>query len=544
MKISKMEDGEHFEFSELERDISDHVFTMDRAVRRLDGSGNGPSFYEGSLDGNVRKEREANYEAVSLPNDDCYGTVQLGGDVTNAEIGCDYWFSPSIWSESYEGGVRSSGYHRCIRSDIAWEPCDVPERPLCPDNAAREESVHVSSLLSDEGDGSAQRERHGVEDNWRELGAGGDAWDSRTRRSDRGVREDIDANRLGSGGGAGRRERVGDDELGRGRSVCDGGGADGTTSEATAELNAKSFLLTYAQCSINKKDLFDYLERKGALERLIVCEERHADGSPHLHAFVTYKNKKSHCSMRYFDFHGYHPNIRIHKKGCDPKVSAENCWNYCLKADPAPLIYGDRPEKKKRKREATFRNALELSQRTGVRSAMDVLLAECAYETMIHYEQIERALLAERRKHSKHTTAARPLSDFEFAPKNLPPLETLFMYGATDLGKTAYARAMLPEAALIRHVDQLKGVDFSKGLIFDDFAVSHWPVTSIIHLLDWDEESGINVKHSHVIIPPHTKKIFTSNCSFERWLPETISDEHLQACRRRVHVVHINTRLF
>jgi len=37
--------------------------------------------------------------------------------------------------------------------------------------------------------------------------------------------------------------------------------------------------------------------------------------------------------------------------------------------------------------------------------------------------------------------------------------------------------------------------------------VSHWPPTAVIHLLDWDEPRGLDVKHGHVVIPPHTRKI-------------------------------------
>ena len=113
-----------------------------------------------------------------------------------------------------------------------------------------------------------------------------------------------------------------------------------------------------------------------------------------------------------------------------------------------------------------------------------------------------------------------------------------------DSGKTAWARSLLPEATVVRHRDQLRDCDFSKGIIFDDFDVSHWPPTAVIHLLDWDEASGIDVKHGHVVIPPHTRKIFTHNREFEWWLSKDATSEQVAACRRRLHVINIHVSLY
>jgi len=101
----------------------------------------------------------------------------------------------------------------------------------------------------------------------------------------------------------------------------------------------------------------------------------------------------------------------------------------------------------------------------------------------------------------------------------------LYINGPTGLGKTQWARSLLPEATVISHRDQLRDCDFSKGIIFDDFDVSHWPPTAVIHLLDWDEPRGLDVKHGHVVIPPHTRKIFTHNREFERWLSDDATAE-------------------
>lgn len=532
-----------------EHEFEDDVCWTPRECGRFDDAADGCGFYEGSVDEFIRPSGEDDFEAMPSR----YGRPGLEDDRNSGELDeatrSNWPFSPSIWSADCESSLGASGYHGFLRHEQPRQSCDVADGVVQSESAACEARVFLSSMESDAGRGNDGAGSVRVRMHVDAVDVGRDARDAGAFGFDHGVRGDDCADALAGGRGGDRGRECGRNDVGRHGSVCDRGGrldaAPDTTAEASsARLSAKSFLLTYAQCPVNKQDLFDYLLRKGETERLIVCEEAHADGNPHLHAFVCYKQKKVNCSMKYFDFFGYHPNIRVHKPGCDPVVSAVNCWNYCMKSDVNPLTHGAPPEKQKRKRESAFRDALSVCQRTSVGAAMDVLLAECAYETLVHYEQIERALLSERRKHSKCRIAARSLADFSAAPKNLPNEKALYFWGDTNLGKTAFARALLPEAQLVRHIDQLKGVDFSKGIIFDDFAVSHWPVTSIIHLLDWEEESGINVKHSHVVIPPHTKKIFTSNVDFEKWLPETISSEHLQACRRRMHVVHINFRLF
>lgn len=200
--------------------------------------------------------------------------------------------------------------------------------------------------------------------------------------------------------------------------------------------------------------------------------------------------------------------------------------------------------KEKRKREAKFQMAMQLARNEGVNSAMVFLEENCAFEVVTKYDQIVRALTAIRNKSARPRTAPRALCSFDRAPLIIDGWRVLYINGPTGCGKTAWARALLPEAAVVRHRDQLRDVDFSKGVIFDDFDVSHWPPTAVIHLLDWEESSGIDVKHGHVVIPENTRKIFTHNGEFNRWVSKDATEEQVEACRRRVHVVNVHTKLF
>jgi len=153
-------------------------------------------------------------------------------------------------------------------------------------------------------------------------------------------------------------------------------------------------------------------------------------------------------------------------------------------------------------------------------------------------------LTSHRDKRMRLAPPSRTLNDFKRHPDVPDDWRVLFIWGKSGVGKTQYAKALLPGATIVSHGDQLKDCDFSKGVIFDDFSVAHWPPTSVIHLVDWDEPRGIHCRYAHVVIPPYTKKIFTFNRLLDAWCPPSITEEQFQAVRRRIHVIEINETLF
>lgn len=56
-------------------------------------------------------------------------------------------------------------------------------------------------------------------------------------------------------------------------------------------LNAINVLFTYPQCPLAKEEVYDFLVAKFDPQHILVAHEKHADGSPHLHAFLRFKNK-------------------------------------------------------------------------------------------------------------------------------------------------------------------------------------------------------------------------------------------------------------
>jgi len=314
-------------------------------------------------------------------------------------------------------------------------------------------------------------------------------------------------------------------------------------------LKARGFFLTYSQTQVSRDRITQWFSRQNRMKRVVVGQEHHQDGHLHWHVTIEYEVPKDLRAQTYFDIDGEHPNIGIWSPNNPTKQTYENWfkfhWDYCKKEDQTPFIVGEEPkDNRKRKRNEIFTEAIELARLQDVKAGMEFLEKNAPYDLLTKYEQIHRALVRLRQIRQNMQAPARAVSEFPHAPLLVENWRVLYLNGPTGRGKTQWARSLLPEATLVSHRDQLRDCDFSKGIIFDDFDVSHWPPTAVIHLLDWDEPRGLDVKHGHVVIPAHTRKIFTHNREFERWLSEDATDDQVAACRRRIHVINIHVSLY
>jgi hypothetical protein len=109
------------------------------------------------------------------------------------------------------------------------------------------------------------------------------------------------------------------------------------------------------------------------------------------------------------------------------------------------------------------------------------------------------------------------------------------LWGEAGIGKTEYAKHLLPNALFASHLDDLGGYNCDyDGIIFDDMKFLHLPRTAQIHLVDIDNDRSVHIRYKVARIPAHTKKIFLTN--------ETdgyIFDIHDAAIRRRVNVIKL-----
>lgn len=113
------------------------------------------------------------------------------------------------------------------------------------------------------------------------------------------------------------------------------------------------------------------------------------------------------------------------------------------------------------------------------------------------------------------------------------------------LGKTRWALDQFEFPLLVRHTEDLKLFKPGQhdGLVFDDFCLNSWSAQAVIHLLDWELPSTINVKHGSVTIPAQTRKIFTSNASFAETFPQC-EPGTWAAISRRIRIIHVNGPTF
>lgn len=124
-----------------------------------------------------------------------------------------------------------------------------------------------------------------------------------------------------------------------------------------------------------------------------------------------------------------------------------------------------------------------------------------------------------------------PLETYRWNPQQHPVLSIV---GRAGCGKTTWAKQHAPKPALfISHIDQLRlfKPGYHKSIIFDDMDIRHWPRTSQIHLIDFDNPRAIHLRHVVATIPAGTVKIFTSN--------DDIVDLSDPAIRRRIYKITV-----
>ncbi len=89
----------------------------------------------------------------------------------------------------------------------------------------------------------------------------------------------------------------------------------------------------------------------------------------------------------------------------------------------------------------------------------------------------------------------------------------LIIRGESGIGKTEFAKALLPGAMVASHTDDLLQFTPEKytGIIFDDMKFDHYPRSAQIHIADIDNPRSIHCRYNCAFIPANTKKIFTTN---------------------------------
>lgn len=247
-------------------------------------------------------------------------------------------------------------------------------------------------------------------------------------------------------------------------------------------------------------------------------------GRPHLQGFMVLKKPKTMSSLKKFI------GIKsIHLKVMGEKDGFEKNLEYCKKEGDW-YESGVLPAPGRRSDLEGFREAID-----------DGMTEEEISKSMFTVWAKYPGLYKRYKSLTIEVESPRyPLEAFKWSEDFRDPdwSRSLIFWGSPGIGKTEFAKSLLGEGyLLVSHLDQLGQFDPSKhsGIIFDDMSFLHHPRESQIHLLDQENTRAIHIRYGCAIIPPNTKKIFTTNVEGGRIF---LLDDGAIGRRAKVHHFH------
>lgn len=280
------------------------------------------------------------------------------------------------------------------------------------------------------------------------------------------------------------------------------------------------FFLTYPQSDLTPNAVHEHINGLKAIKWLRVCRESHANGQPHLHAVGSFVSRFQSRNERVFDIQGRHPNIQSVR-------SVKHALEYVAK-DGEFTDFGTIPTVG-----STKRSARELYEAASSLPESEYWLQAAESGVNFQYAKRFRELQWRCQDIDIPVDYQGDLSWESTFLQNLAASErNTVLVGPTGHGKTSWAKRVVAKPALfISQIEDLRKFvpGHHKGIVFDDMCFDHTPVTSQIHLLDWDMPRSIYCRYSNAIIPANTMKIFTCNR-----FPFTMGNA---AIMRRIHLL-------
>lgn len=298
-------------------------------------------------------------------------------------------------------------------------------------------------------------------------------------------------------------------------------------------INSSSLGFTYSQCNVEPVKLLNWLREEFshyAVIHAVVSREQHQDGNYHLHAAIKLGRQFRSRDARFGDFNGFHPNCV--RPRSYPK------WVEYVKKHGSYEEYGSLEIK------GSNRGASEQEVMANATSKSRVEFLIWAGVNKVQYaKDIWDGL--NNNKHSMITITEDQIIGGTIDPKfqklimevNWVQDKCLFLIGDSGIGKTTYAKQIIPKPCLfVTHIDDLKKfqIDFHKAILFDDVCFNHYPVQSQIHLVDFENPRSIHVRYGIAQIPAGVPKIFTCN-------EDPVNLEHA-AIRRRSQVIRCDVK--
>ncbi len=266
---------------------------------------------------------------------------------------------------------------------------------------------------------------------------------------------------------------------------------------------------------LTKKD-----DGSAVINYIVVGYEIGDQGTPHLQGYVEFCVKRTLTSVKSFVGQSGHFEVS--------QGNAIQNTEYCTKDKDILIQWGEPMTQGKRKDIEDVISAIQQG------STIKQLWIEFPRNMVLH----EKGIRSAYKILSPHVVVQTPcyaLNTFSWKTDFDWSLSQIF-WGNSGIGKTEFARALLPKALLISHMDDLLTYDHVEhdGLIFDDMDFKHIHRGAQIHIFDQAFARSLHCRYACAHIPANTKKIFTTN--------EIAGNIFLRgdaAIERRVKVTHL-----
>lgn len=221
-------------------------------------------------------------------------------------------------------------------------------------------------------------------------------------------------------------------------------------------ISTKNFFITYPQCAMTKQDFVQHWKTNWlnkTYDYVCISRELHADGHPHYHVFVQFKNRLDVKRQDYFDIGTFHPNIQAAKSDKPASDYVKKDGDFWEDGTLIPFA-GERGRKRK---EDINEECWELLQVSATKQEfLDNVKRHCTRDAIMNWRNIE--YFAAKHYHQEEPEYVPTFANETFT--NVPQIcldwyndnvvnftgpgrpKSLFLCGPTRIGKTAWARSL------------------------------------------------------------------------------------------------------
>lgn len=277
----------------------------------------------------------------------------------------------------------------------------------------------------------------------------------------------------------------------------------------------KSFLLTFPRCDIDKETAYKYFLVKFKPIEIIVSQELHKDGFPHLHIWLCFDKRITIRNSRYFDMHEYHCNIS--KMINEKRNSKYNVIKYLLKYDKNPICYG--------------MNFLSIGKRLficeNLKNGGNLCdLIDKYPEELYNYDKLRKNVNLYN-------------IDKQKVNKNISR-KCYWIYGESGIGKSYLVRESFDKLYEKQNNKWWDGYNNEDAVLIDDF--DETCIGLSYYLKIWGDNYRFKAEiKCGVIQPIYTKLIITSNYSIDILFSNknNTNKELIKALKRRFEEIHM-----